>query len=46
MGKHPTLKDFRAVSRLVAAFVCLTSIHALATDRKPDPKLNKIKHIV
>src|SRR5215468_1094043 len=46
MGKYSTLKDFRALSRLVAAFLCLISIHALAADRKPDSKLRDIKHIV
>jgi len=46
MGKYSTLKDFRALSRLVAAFLCLISIHALAADRKPDSKLSKVKHIV
>src|SRR5215469_11646767 len=46
MGRYSTLKDFWALSRLVTAFLCLISIHALAADRKPDTKLSKVQHIV
>src|SRR5213594_4365418 len=47
MENHSTRKTFRATWLVLAVIsLCLISAQGFAADRRPDSRLNKIKHIV